>query len=113
MWNVDAQHPEWPKSFHKTRLFGGDVERVGGDFMGTCKGCGKQDWRFRLDEEDNASSLFTAVLDPFETCFCMWTAQAMRAENAIRGKGTAKPDMCSNAPQTALLGTNPLKSLLT
>lgn len=28
-------------------------------------------WRFRLDEEDSVSSLFTAVLGPFETCFGM------------------------------------------
>lgn len=91
----------------------GDAERVGGDFMSTCRIAESKTYGFAWMKEDSVSSLFTAGPCPFETCICMWTAQAMRAENPIRGKGTAKPDMCSNAPQTALLGTNPLKSLLT
>jgi hypothetical protein len=86
--------------------------RIGGDFMGICKVAESKTRGFARIKEDSVPSLFAVVLALLRHVFACAQAQAIRAENTIRGNGSAKArTRCSNAPHTALLGTNPLKVL--
>ena len=114
MWNVDAQHPEWPKSFHKTRLFGGDIERVGGGFYGHMQRLRKSKtggfaW-MRKTTLLLSSPQFWALLRHVFAC-----GQPKRGELKTRyGEKERLSLTCVAMPlRRALLGTNHLKSLLT